>query len=194
MTFRQSIIKTIYPALMRVGNFLGTKALVQENKENVKPVQAFYDLKFADIRLKEVYMSQFKGKKVLLVNTASDCGYTPQLRELQQLQNLYKNKLVVIGFPSNDFKEQEEGTDKEIETFCKVNYGVDFLLAKKIGVIKNAHQHDVFKWLTNSNKNGWNEQEPKWNFTKYLVNEQGILTHFFSSAVSPLSQNIIQHL
>ncbi len=193
MTFRQSILKTIYPAVMGVSNLLGLKVSVNKNKENIQPVQSFYDLKFADNSGKEFYMSRFKGKKVLLVNTASDCGFTAQLGELQQLQNLYKNNLVVIGFPSNDFKNQEQGTDNEIETFCKVNYGVDFLLAKKTGVIKNPLQHDVFKWLTFSNKNGWNEEEPGWNFTKYLVNEQGVLTHSFSSSVSPLSKKIKQH-
>ena len=194
MTFRQSILKAVYPAIMTVGNWFNSKANIAENVENVQPPQSFYALKFASNALPEVAMSEFKGKKVLLVNTASDCGYTAQLKELQQLQNEFKDKLVVIGFPSNDFKEQETGSDKEIEAFCKLNYGVTFLWAKKSDVVKNTFQNEVFKWLTHKNKNGWNEQEPEWNFSKYLVNEQGILTYYFGSSVSPLSLKITRNL
>ena len=98
---------------------------------------------------------------------------------------------MVLGFPANDFKEQEKGTDDEIETFCKVNFGVTFPLMKKSIVIKGTGQNEVFQWLTDAGKNGWNNQAPTWNFSKYLVNEEGVLTHYFDTSVSPLSPEVI---
>ena len=184
---RQAVIKIFYPALMSVSGWFSAKRSYLENSGNIPPAEPFFDLSFSTIGKDEMALKQFKGKKILLVNTASDCGFTPQLKELQQLQEKFKDKLVVIGFPSNDFKEQEKGSDAEIDTFCKVNYGVQFLLAAKTVVIKTQQQHPVFQWLTNNNKNGWNQQPPAWNFTKYLVNEKGMLTHIFGPTVSPTS-------
>lgn len=134
--------------------------------------------------------AQLKGKKVLLVNTASDCGYTGQYDDLQKLSDLYKEKLVVIGFPANDFKEQEKGTDEEIASFCKKNFGVNFPLMQKSSVIKSANQNKVFEWLTDSAKNGWNNQQPSWNFCKFIVDERGRLTHFFGSTIEPMGEEI----
>ena len=102
----------------------------------------------------------------------------------------YKEKLVIIGFPANDFKEQEKGTDEEIAQFCKLNFGVTFPLMKKAVVIKAPEQNEVFKWLTDSAKNGWNNKPPSWNFAKYIVNEEGILTNYFGSSISPLSKDV----
>jgi glutathione peroxidase len=127
----------------------------------------------------------------MLVNTASDCGYTNQYTDLQELADEYKDKLVIIGFPANDFKEQEKGTDEEIAQFCKVNYGVSFPLMKKSGVIKSAQQNPVYQWLTDSAKNGWNNKPPAWNFTKYLINENGVLVNYFGSSVSPMSNEVL---
>ena len=194
MTLRQSILKTVYPAFMTVNKWFGNKSAHAENKQMAAPLQSFYDLHLVANSGNGIVMSYFKGKKILLVNTASDCGYTAQLKELQQLQNEYGNKLVIIGFPSNDFRQQEQGTDEQIEEFCKVNYGINFLLAKKSVVVKSAAQNEVFKWLTDKTKNGWNEQPPQWNFSKYLVNEQGVLTNYFGPAISPVSKEIRQHL
>jgi glutathione peroxidase len=133
---------------------------------------------------------QLKGKKVMLVNTASDCGYTGQYDDLQKLSEQYKDKLVVLGFPANDFKEQEKGTDEEIAQFCKINFGVDFPLMKKSSVKKGDDQNKVFQWLTDPAKNGWNKQQPSWNFCKYMVDEEGRLTHYFASTIEPLSKEI----
>ena len=99
--------------------------------------------------------------------------------------------MVVIGFPANDFKEQEKGTDAAIAEFCKKNYGITFPLAQKSVVIKSAEQNPVFQWLTDSTKNGWNSKPPGWNFSKYLVNEKGVLTNYFGSSVSPLGNDVI---
>ena len=132
----------------------------------------------------------FKGKKILIVNTASHCGYTNQYEGLEKLFEQNADSLELIAFPSNNFKEQEKGNDAEIAQFCKVNYGVTFPLAKKSVVIKATDQNKIFEWLSNKEENGWLEQEPTWNFCKYLVNEEGVLTHFFEAAIEPLGEEI----
>ena len=131
-----------------------------------------------------------KGKKVMLVNTASDCGYTDQYADLEKLSQQFKDKLVLIGFPANDFKEQEKGTDEEIAKFCKANFGISFPLMKKSSVIKGTDQNPVFQWLTDPARNGWSSQQPDWNFSKWLVNENGILTDYFAPSISPLSEAV----
>jgi len=137
--------------------------------------------------------AELTGKKVLIVNVASNCGYTPQYTELESLYQQYKTKLVILGFPANDFKEQEPGSDAEIASFCKLNFGVTFPLFQKQSVL-NVNQNPVYKWLTDSSANGWNEQKPTWNFCKYLVDEEGKLVAFFPSAVSPLDDAIVSRL
>jgi glutathione peroxidase len=127
---------------------------------------------------------------VLLVNTASACGYTNQYAELQQLWEQYRDRLLVVGFPANDFKEQEKGNDEEIAQFCQLNFGVNFPLSKKTTVIPGNQQHPVYQWLTDKSRNGWNEQAPGWNFSKYLVDEEGRLLGYFEAGVSPLSETI----
>lgn len=189
MTGRQKFLKAIYPILMW---FSGKKDTTSKKLSNEKetPAVSFYTLKDTAIDGTVYDFEKLKGKKVMLVNTASDCGYTGQYDDLQKLSEKYKDKLVVIGFPANDFKEQEKGTDEEIATFCKRNFGVTFLLMKKSSVIKGADQNKIFEWLTSSAKNGWNDQQPSWNFCKFIVNEQGKLTHFFASAVEPLGEKV----
>ena len=98
----------------------------------------------------------------------------------------------MIGFPANDFKQQEKRTDEEIARFCKLNFGVTFPLMKKTVVIKTAEQNEVFQWLTDSTKNGWNNKAPSWNFTKYIVNEEGVLTNYFGASVSPAGKDVIK--
>jgi glutathione peroxidase len=162
-----------------------------ENKDEVKPMTSIYDLSITLNNGQTKPLADFKGKKLLLVNTASNCGYTDQYKDLQQLYEQYKDDLVVIGFPANDFKEQEKGSDEEIATFCQVNYGVTFPLAKKSTVIRSAAQNPIFRWLSDKQQNGWNEEQPTWNFSKYLVNEEGQLTHYFDPAISPTSKEVI---
>ena len=136
-------------------------------------------------------LSNYKGKKLLIVNTASDCGYTDQYDNLQKLYEENKEKLVIIGFPANDFKEQEKGTDEDIEKFCRLNYGVTFPLAKKSSVIPGPEQNPIFQWLTDKNKNGWTSKKPSWNFSKYLINEEGVLVNYFDPSISPTGKEVM---
>ncbi|MFM6925061.1 MAG: glutathione peroxidase [Ferruginibacter sp.] len=189
MTTRQKFLKAVYPMWMW---FAGKKDLNTKNLSNQRstPAVSFYSLKDTAIDGTAFDFEKLKGKKVMLVNTASDCGYTGQYDDLQKLSELYKDKLVVIGFPANDFKEQEKGSDEEIATFCRKNFGVSFPLMKKSSVIKGASQNTVFQWLTDSAKNGWNNEQPTWNFCKFIVNEQGRLTHFFGSTIEPMGAEV----
>lgn len=193
MTARQKVLKAVYPAWIFFTKLIGknTDALVNEHKA---PTVPFHSLKAVLNNGATYDFEALKGKKVLLVNTASDCGYTGQYDELQQLYKKFENKLVILGFPANDFKEQEKGSDEEIAQFCKVNFGVTFPLMKKSSVVKNESQNEVYKWLTDSTKNGWNSKQPSWNFSKYLVNEEGILTHYFDPSVSPVSEQVLKEI
>jgi len=190
MTIRQKILKAVYPVFMRLQ---GKNGKILEN-EHKAPAVPFHSLKAVTGSGAAYDFSQLKGKKVLIVNTASNCGYTGQYDELQQLYKRFENKLVILGFPANDFKEQEKGNDEEIAQFCKVNFGVTFPLMKKSSVVKSPTQNEVYQWLTDAAKNGWNSKAPSWNFSKYLVDENGILTHYFDPAVSPLSEQVVNEL
>jgi glutathione peroxidase len=189
MTYRQKILKAVYPALMWWTKITGKNTKTATN-EKAAPLVSFYNLKSTLNNGQELDFSQLKGKKVLIVNTASDCGYTNQYDDLQKLNEQYKDKLVILGFPANDFKEQEKGSDEEIAQFCKLNFGVTFPLMKKSIVIKNEQQNPIFQWLTDSTRNGWNQKAPSWNFSKYLINEDGALTNYFDPSVSPLSEEV----
>ncbi len=136
-----------------------------------------------------INFSAFKGKKILVVNTASECGYTPQYKELQSLYEMYKNKLVVIGFPANNFGGQEPGSDSEIKSFCELNYGVTFPMAAKISVTGDD-MAPVYKWLTHKEQNGVLDAEIKWNFNKFLLDENGHMIEYFPSKVTPMSEAI----
>ena len=194
MTFQQNILKTFYPLLMRLNKNSAKNAAILLNKNNVNPVVPFYSLTVTDNKGYEFIFKKFTGEKILIVNTASYCGYTAQYAELQKLYDKLKGKANIVGFPSNDFANQEKGTDDEIEKFCKINYNITFSLLKKSVVVKKSGQNDVFKWLTDPEKNGWNDHQPDWNFSKYIVNEEGVLTHYFGPAVSPLSDPIMSAL
>lgn len=190
MNTRQKVLKAIYPIFMAWKRLTGSADVIVK-KETVAPPKSIYDLQVELNNGKFLPLSEYRGKKILLVNTASECGYTNQYQGLQELFSENKDKMVVIGFPANDFKEQEKGSDAEIEQFCKVNYGVEFPLAKKSSVIRSPQQNTIFKWLTDSTNNGWNNKQPSWNFSKYLINENGVLTHYFEPAVAPTSNEVI---
>ena len=143
MTLRQKFLKAVYPIYMA----FGSKAK-SFGKKNISPPVPFYSLKAIANNGNEFDFAQLKGKKVLLVNTASDCGFTGQYDQLQLLHEKYKDHLVILGFPANDFKEQEKGSDEEIAAFCKINFGVTFPLMKKSTVRKGAEQNNIFKWLS----------------------------------------------
>lgn len=137
--------------------------------------------------------AKFKGKKILVVNTASKCGYTPQYEALEKLYEANKGKLVIVGFPANNFGGQEPGSNEEINAFCKKNYGVSFPMAEKVSV-KGSDTHPLFKWLTAKSENGVLDAEIKWNFTKFLLDENGKLIASFPSNVSPTGKEIAAYL
>jgi glutathione peroxidase len=190
LTVKQRIIKATYPFYAGIFKKLSKEKIMITNSSDLPPV-SFYSLKDILNNGKALHFEQLKDKKVLLVNTASDCGYTAQYEGLEKLSRVYKDKLVVIGFPSNDFGEQERADDETIASFCQVNYGVSFSLVKKSIVNKTRGQNKVFEWLSESGKNGWNDKAPSWNFCKYLVDETGRLTHFFPASVEPMDKEII---
>lgn len=156
-----------------------------------EPATAFHALKAIDIHGKEVEFAAFKGRKVMVVNTASECGYTPQYKQLQELHEAYGEKgLVIIGFPCNQFGGQESGTEAQIESFCQKNYGVTFPLMSKVDV-KGGDQHPVYRWLTSKALNGAMDSSVKWNFHKFLVDEQGRLVMSLESGISPLDERVV---
>ena len=158
--------------------------------QNVKTV---YDFKVEALEGGTIDFSTFKGKKILIVNTASACGYTPQYKELQQLYDKYKEKLVIVGFPANNFGGQEPGSNTEIKAFCEKNYGVSFPMAAKISV-KGEDMAPIYKWLTSKEANGVLDAEIKWNFNKFLIDENGKMVAYFPSKVTPMSDDIISKL
>jgi glutathione peroxidase len=155
------------------------------------PMTSFYELHDTLIDGTACDFSQFKGKKVMLINTASDCGYTGQYASLEDLHQHYGDKLIMLAFPANDFGAQEQGSNEEIYAFCQKNYGVTFPLMQKSIVVKGQEQNPVFQWLTDPAKNGWNEQPPSWNFCKYLVNEEGKLINYWGASIEPFSEEVI---
>jgi glutathione peroxidase len=150
---------------------------------------AIYSFKLKTLDGKETTLAPYKGKKLLLVNVASECGYTPQYKNLQALSEKYKGKLVVIGFPANNFGGQEPGSSLDIKSFCTKNYGVTFPMMEKISV-KGDDTHALYKWLSNKAEDGVTDEAPKWNFCKYLIDENGKIIKFFSSKTDPLSEEI----
>ena len=194
MTIRQYLLKALYPVIMLFGKLSPAKNAVQLNKDNKEPIVSFYSLQSIAINGDTILYSQFKGKKVLIVNTASDCGYTGQYAELEKLFEQEKDRLVIIGFPANDFKEQEKRNNAEIASFCKKNYGVSFLLMQKSVVLKTENQNSVFQWLTDAAKNGWCNQQPVWNFSKYIVDENGKLQCFYANTISPADPHFIKSI
>ena len=155
--------------------------------------KTIYDFKVEGLEGGVIDFAAFKGKKILIVNTASKCGYTPQYEELEALHKAYNSKLVVIGFPANNFGGQEPGSSAEISEFCKKNYGVTFLMADKVSV-KGDDIHPLFKYLTDEAKKMGVEDPIKWNFTKFLIDENGKLIGVFPSKVKPMSEEITKYL
>lgn len=153
----------------------------------------FYKLQARSLEGKVVDFAAFKGKKVLLVNTATECGYTPQLKTLEKLHDQYGDKLVVIGIPTNDFGGQEPREGAEIAAFCERNYGVSFLMLEK-STTKGPEKGAIFKWLTEKERNGKSSSRIWWNFQKYLVNENGQLVDYFFTFTKPDASKILSQL
>ncbi|GAB3562307.1 hypothetical protein GCM10027578_04470 [Spirosoma luteolum] len=146
--------------------------------------RTLYDFTVKSIDGKPVELARYKGKKVVILNVASKCGFTPQYADWEKFYEAHKDKIVVLGFPANNFASQESGSNAEIATFCQKNYGVSFPMFEKIDVVGSS-QAPLYKWLSTKSLNGWNDKAPSWNFCKYVVNEEGQLTNFFASAVKP---------
>ena len=153
-----------------------------------------YDFKIQALNSDEVIDFQsFKGKNILIVNVASKCGYTGQYADLEKLYQTYKDQLVILGFPCNQFLGQEPGTEAEIATFCSKNYGVTFPMTTKVDV-KGKNQHEIYQWLTQKKRNGKGDFKVKWNFNKFLIDENGQLIDHFPSKVKPFDEAIVKHL
>ncbi|MFY0631438.1 MAG: glutathione peroxidase [Flavobacteriaceae bacterium] len=154
---------------------------------------SLHHLKIDSLQGQPIDFSEYKGKKILFVNVASKCGFTPQYKGLQKLYDEYQDKLIVIGVPCNQFGKQEPGNSNEIQEFCEVNYGVSFLITEKIEV-KGTNQHPLYSWLTKKSENGKKSSSVKWNFQKYLIDEHGELIDYYYSLTKPLSSKITKHL
>jgi glutathione peroxidase len=151
--------------------------------------ESIYDIAINDISGNPIDLNEFKGKHIMFVNVASECGFTPQYAGLEELHQQFEEGLVVIGLPCNQFGGQEKGTEKEIQQFCKLNFGVSFLLTEKIEV-KGEGKHPLYSWLTDKKINGKSSSSVKWNFQKYVVNEKGEFVNYFYSTTKPLSPKI----
>lgn len=163
------------------------------NMDNSTDSQSIYDYNISTLMGEDIDMKTLKGKKVLFVNVASKCGYTPQYEELQELSEKYKDKVTVIGLPCNQFGGQEPGSAQDIASFCEKNYGVTFTITEKIDV-KGKNQHPLYTWLTQKKLNGVEDSEVQWNFQKYLVSESGELLEVYSSSVKPMSKALTSAL
>jgi glutathione peroxidase len=164
---------------------------IKHSAMNTENTPAFYDFDVMDIDGNPFDMSSLRGKRVLVVNVASKCGYTPQYEQLQELyETLGGEQFTIIGFPSNDFMGQEPGTEEEIKAFCQKNYGVTFPLMSKISV-KGKNAHPLYRWLTSRELNGKADYTVKWNFHKFLIDENGKIVADYPSKVSPVSEEIV---
>jgi glutathione peroxidase len=150
----------------------------------------FYDFKVKTLEGKDFDFASLKGKKVMIVNTASKCGNTPQYKDLEEVYEKYQGNLVIIGFPANNFAGQEPGTAVDIRKFCTENYGVTFPMMEKISV-KGNDMAPIYKWLTSKEKNGVMDSEVKWNFQKYLIDEKGNLVNVIDPKEKPTSDKVL---
>jgi len=168
------------------------KFTTSKDKDAIAPKESIYAITINDIHGKALVLENFKGKHILFVNVASECGFTSQYSELQKLYKAYPDKLVVIGAPCNQFGGQEPGDENQIKAFCELNFGVSFPLTEKLAV-KGPSQHPLYQWLTDKNKNGKKTSTVKWNFQKFLVDDKGHLVDVFYSITKPSSTKITKY-
>ena len=161
--------------------------------QTVEPKSSIYDISINDINGDPINLKEYKGKKILFVNVASECGFTDQYKGLQELYAANEDNLMIIGVPCNQFGGQEPGSSSEIQSFCQLNYGVTFLITEKVEV-KGDNQHPLYQWLTKKELNGKSNSNVKWNFQKYIIDEEGRFVDFFYSLTKPLSTKITELL
>lgn len=154
---------------------------------------SIYDVEIKSLQNNPIQLSDFKGKYILFVNVASKCGFTPQYKDLEELQKIHQDNLIIIGVPCNQFGQQEPGNNKDIQEFCELNYGVSFLITEKVDV-KGENQHPLYTWLTSRKLNNKKSSTVRWNFQKYLVSPEGKLIDYYFSITKPLSSKITKHL
>ena len=184
------MIKTINIIIILIISLLNSDYSSNINKETTMPI---YDITINDIEGNTIRLSDYKGKYVLFVNVASNCGFTRQYRELQKLYNDNDEKLVVVGVPCNQFGGQEPGNEEKISIFCSENYNVTFPMTEKVSV-RGSNQHPLYKWLTSKELNGRKNSSVKWNFQKYLIDKEGNLIDYWYSLTSPTSSKITNYI
>jgi glutathione peroxidase len=188
-------LSALVAILFSTGIFACFRSAETEPVKEIIPVQnkSIYDFKVLALNGDTIDFASFKGKKILIVNTASKCGFTPQYEGLEKLYEKYKERLVIVGFPANNFLYQEPGSNEKIQEFCKKNYGVTFPMAAKISV-KGKNIAPIYKWLCNKEENAVMDAKITWNFNKFLLDENGKLIAHFTSKVTPMSEEIISKL
>lgn len=191
-------MKKLFILLLSAGAFLQScknqKNDVSKTKNTENTMEkTIFDYKVESLEGQEINFADFKGKKILVVNTASECGFTPQYADLEKLSKEYSDKLVVVGFPANNFGGQEPGSNAEIGSFCEKNFGVTFPMAAKVSV-KGDDTAPIFKYLTEKDLNGVKNTAILWNFTKFLIDENGHLIDSFISTTKPTSESITKYL
>ena len=184
------MIKTINIIIILIISLLNSDYSSNINKETTMPI---YDITINDIEGNTIKLSDYKGKYVLFVNVASNCGFTRQYRELQKLYKDNDEKLVVVGVPCNQFGGQEPGNEEKISIFCSENYNVTFPMTEKVSV-RGSNQHPLYKWLTSKELNGRKNSSVKWNFQKYLIDKDGNLIDYWYSLTSPTSSKITNYI
>lgn len=194
MNLKQKFLKSVYPVFVKYASLVGMHNASVKNSSKTAPLTSIYELEVDSVKGGNRKLSDYKNMYILIVNTASYCGYTSQYAELEKLYKIYSDQLIVLAFPSNDFDEQEPEGDEKIAEFCDLNFKISFPLIKKTAVLPGKGQHPVFQWLTDPAKNGWNDKVPEWNFTKYLIDPTGKLVHIFESSISPLSKEVLNYL
>jgi glutathione peroxidase len=188
---KNSLLSPLVALFIVTSSFMPNSSLPSTNINYAG--KSFYSFKVKGLDGSLIELNKYKGKKILIINTASKCGFTPQYAKLQALHQKMGDKLVILGFPANNFGSQEPGTNSEISTFCTKNYGVTFQMMEKVSVLP-PDACPLYHWLTSKEENGWNDKVPTWNFCKYLVNEEGKLTNFWESKTDPLGPEIAEAL
>lgn len=194
MNQKQKLLRKVYPVFMKFSRFIGMHANHKKSPGNIEPPVSVFQYEIQLINGRKLTLEEWKGMYIMIVNTASYCGYTAQFAGLEMLYQKYAGNLVIIAFPSNDFDGQEPASDAEIAAFCDLNYKTTFPMAKKTAVLPGIGQHPLFEWLTKPALNGWNEHVPAWNFSKYLIDPRGRLVHFYESSISPTAKEVVKYL